>query len=76
MTLDIQAKQILKNFERTSSTEFLNVLNEIQENFQSDITREYLHGKLNAINQTNNEEEKKKMCKNLLPYLDWYLQGL
>jgi len=76
MSVELRAKQILDNFNQVSSTEFLAVLNQIQEKFQSNITREYLHGKIKAILETDNEVEKKKLCKNLLPYINWYLQGV
>lgn len=76
MSLESRVKQIKENFGDVSSTEFVNVLNQIQENFKNNITQEYLQGKLKAINQINSEEEKKKICKNLMPYLDWYLQGV
>jgi len=76
MSVELRAKQILDNFNQVSSTEFLEVLNQIQEKFQSNITREYLDGKLKTILETDSEVEKKKLCKNLLPYMDWYLQGI
>lgn len=76
MSVELKAKQILDNFNQVSSAEFLEVLTHIQEKFQSNITREYLNGKLKAILETDSETEKKKLCKNLLPYMDWYLQGL
>lgn len=76
MSLDEEIKQILENFDNTDSTKFLIVLNQIQEKFQSNLTKDYLNGKIKTINETLNESEKKKLCKNLLPYLDWYLQGL
>lgn len=76
MSAELKAQQILDNFDQVSSAEFLEVLHHIQEKFQSNITKEYLNGKLKAILDANGETEKKKLCKNLLPYLDWYLQGL
>jgi len=75
MSLQIKAKQILENFEQTSSEEILDVLNQILENFQSQITQTYLKGKLKIISDTSDEGQKKKLCKNLKPYFDWYLQG-
>ena len=75
MSLQIKAKQILDNFEQTPSVEILNVLNQILENFQSQITQNYLKGKLKTISDTSDEDQKKKLCKNLKPYFDWYLQG-
>ena len=76
MSLENDAKQILENFETISSTKFLNVITQIQEKFQSNLTKEYLKVKLKTISETKDEAEKKKLCKNLLPYLDWYVQGL
>lgn len=75
MSLQIKAKQILDNFEQTPSVEILDVLNQILENFQSQITQNYLKGKLKTISDTSDEDQKKKLCKNLKPYFDWYLQG-
>ena len=76
MSVEFRAKQILDNFNQVSSNEFLEVLNHIQEKFQSNITREYLNGKLKIILEKDDEVEKKKLCKNLLPYMAWYLQGI
>ena len=76
MSLDEEVKQILEDFGNTPSTKFLLVMNQIQEKFHSNLTKDYLKGKIKTINETENENEKKKLCKNLLPYLDWYLQGL
>lgn len=76
MALEIKAKEVLKNFEATSPEEFLDLLNQIKNHFKSKITQEYLDGKLKAISETKDEKEKKKLCKNLTPYFDWYLQGL
>jgi len=75
MSLQIKAKQILDNFEQTPSEDILDILNKILENFQSQITQNYLKGKLKTISDTSDEDQKKKLCKNLKPYFDWYLQG-
>ncbi len=74
--MEIKVKQISENFEETSSEYILKLLNQIQNQFQSQITQDYLKGKLKAISNTFDEGEKKKLCKNLKPYFDWYLQGL
>jgi len=63
MSLQIKAKQILENFEQTSSEEILDVLNQILKNFQSQITQNYLKGKLKIISDTSDEDQKKKLCK-------------
>ena len=66
----------LINFDESSSADILEILNQIQSKFQSQITQDYLTGKLKTISDTLDETEKKKLCKNLKPYFDWYLQGL
>ncbi len=76
MSLEIKVKQILDNFDESSSTDILEILNQIQSKFQNQITQDYLTGKLKTISDTLDETEKKKLCKNLKPYFDWYLQGL
>ena len=76
MSLEIKVNNILQNFDNLSSDEFLKVINEIMLEFRSDITIEYLKGKTQKIINLSNESEKKKQCKLLLPYFDWYVQGL
>ena len=44
--------------------------------FKNNLTTEYLKGKIQKILDLTNESDKKKQCKLLLPYFDWYLQGL
>ena len=76
MSLEIKVNNILQDFDSVSSDEFLKVINEIMLEFRSNITIEYLKGKIQKITDLTNESEKKKQCKLLLPYFDWYLQGL
>ncbi|MGH1566301.1 MAG: hypothetical protein ACRBB5_02505 [Nitrosopumilus sp.] len=76
MSLEPQIKEILENFEDTSSEKILEILNKIKPQFKSDLTSEYLQGKIQKIMDIAVEDEKKKQCKALTPYLDWYLQGL
>jgi hypothetical protein len=76
MSLEIKISNILQDFDNVSSDEFLKVINEIMLEFRSNITIEYLEGKIQKIIDLPNESEKKKQCKLLLPYFDWYVQGL
>ena len=76
MSLEIKVNNILQNFDNVSSDEFLKVIDEIMLEFKSNITVEYLQVKIKKIKDLTNESEKKKQCKLLLPYFDWYLQGL
>jgi len=76
MQLENKTRKILDNFEESTSNDILEVLGQIQGKFKSKITQDYLSGKLNAISDISEEYEKKKLCQNLKPYFDWYLQGL
>jgi hypothetical protein len=76
MSLEIKIKHIMNNFDDVSSDEFLEILDQIMLEFKSDLTTEYLKGKVQKIMDISTESEKKKQCKLLLPYYDWYLQGL
>lgn len=76
MTLEEQARQVLNDFENTPSEKILLVLGEIQTHFKSNLTRDYLDGKIQTIKESKTEEERKILCKNLVPYLDWYLQSI
>ena len=76
MSLEIEIKTILNDFDSVSSDEFLKILHQIMLKFKNNLTTEYLKGKIQKILDLTNESEKKKQCKLLLPYFDWYLQGL
>ena len=76
MSLEIKIKNIMNDFDNVSSDEFLGILDQIMLEFKSDLTAEYLKGKVQKIMDISTESEKKKQCKLLLPYYDWYLQGL
>jgi len=76
MSLQDQVKQILNDFDNVSSDKILEILTQIQPTLKSDITQTYLQGKIQAILGINDNAEKKKLCKNLKPYLDWYIQGI
>ena len=76
MSLEIKVNRILQDFDNVHSDEFLKVIDEIMLEFRSAITIDYLKGKIQKITVLTNESEKKKQCKLLLPYFDWYVQGL
>jgi NAD(P)H-nitrite reductase large subunit len=76
MSLEDRVKQTLNDFENTSSEKIFEILNQIKPQFKSELISEYLQGKIQQILEVNNEVEKKKQCKALTPYLNWYLQGL
>jgi len=76
MSLEYQIKQTQDDFENTTSDKILEILHQVKPQFKSKLISEYLQGKIQKILETNNEAEKKKLCKALTPYLDWYPQGL
>ena len=76
MSLEIKINHIKNNFDDVSSKEFLEILDKIMFEFKSNLTIEYLKGKVQKILELSTESEKKKQCKLVLPYYDWYLQGL
>tara|TARA_B100002049_G_C15758700_1_gene241758 strand:- start:45 stop:275 length:231 start_codon:yes stop_codon:yes gene_type:complete len=76
MSLEIKIKTVLNDFDGVSSDEFLQILDQIMLEFKNNLTTEYLKGKTQKISVLTTESEKKKQCKLLLPYFDWYLQGL
>ena len=76
MTLEGQVKQILENFDDTSSEKIIQALNQIQPQFRSELTADYLKGKIQKVVELDDEYDKKKQCKALIPYLDWYIQGI
>jgi hypothetical protein len=76
MSLEIKIKTVLNDFDGVSSDEFLQILDQIMLEFKNSLTTEYLKGKIQKISVLTTESEKKKQCKLLLPYFDWYLQGL
>ncbi len=76
MSLEDQIKQTLADFENTPSEKIFEILNQIKPQFTNELISEYLQGKIQKISEVNDEVEKKKQCKALIPYFDWYLQGL
>jgi len=76
MSLEDQIKHTLGDFENTTSDEIVEILYQIKLQFKNKLISEYLQKKIQKILETNVDIEKKKLTKALLPYLDWYLQGL
>ncbi len=76
MFLEDEIKNILDDFENTPSAKIFEILNQIKPQFKNELISEYLQGKIQKILDVDNEAEKKKQCKALIPYFDWYLQGL
>jgi len=75
MVLQDQAKEILNDFDNVVSDKIIEILTQIQPHLKSEITQDYLKGKIDGVLGMTDEAEKKKFCKTLRPYLDWYVQG-
>ena len=75
MALSDDARRILGDFDATPSEEIAATLEMIVPNMRSRLTREYLAGKIDAVRSAGAEAERKALCKNLRPYLDWQAQG-
>jgi len=76
MSLEDEIKLVLDDFENTTAEKIFEILNKIRPQFKNELISEYLKGKIQKISDVNDEVEKKKQCKGLIPYFDWYLQGL
>ena len=76
MSLEHQIHHVFNNFENISSNEIIKILTQIKPKFKNQIISDYLQGKIQKILELNEEFEKKKQCKALIPYLDWYVQGI
>ncbi len=76
MSLEYQINTILDNFENTTPEKIIDILNQKKPHFKNGLISEYLQGKIQKIHDSADEQDKKKQCKALLPYFDWYVQGL
>jgi len=75
VSLEEEIKKTLNNFDASSET-ILEIIDQIQPHFRSELTSEYLSGKIKKIQNESDDATKKNQCRALLPYFDWYLQGL
>ena len=76
MSLEVQIKQTMGDIENSSSEHILEIITKIIPHFRSELTSDYLRGKIQKITNESDESEKKKQCLTLIPYFEWYLQGL
>jgi len=76
MSIEDEIKLVLDDFENTTSEKIFEILNKIRPQFKNELISEYLKGKIQKISDVNDDVEKKKQCKGLIPYFNWYLQGL
>ena len=73
--LRTQIKDALEKFDSLSPEEIVKFLNAMSAEFRTDITREYLTGKIAKLADINDENERTTYCKQFRPYFDWYLNG-
>ena len=74
MALAEDAARIRSRFDSADTAEFLEIVSRIRDRLHTEQTREYLGKKLEAARLAD-PSERREMCRNLLPYLDWYLSG-
>ncbi len=75
MSLDEEIREILDDFENTAPERIFEVLQQLRPHFRNELISEYLQEKIHKIAKLD-EQERKRQCKTLTPYFDWYLQGL
>jgi len=75
MSLEDQIKHTMDNLENSSSKEILEIITKILPHFRSELTSDS-SWKNSKITNNSDESEKKKQCMTLIPYFEWYLQGL
>ncbi|MDX1596822.1 MAG: hypothetical protein R3327_07790 [Nitrosopumilaceae archaeon] len=75
MSLKDLAKNAFENFDNTDTDEIQKILEQIQTKLTSNLTQEYLQEKIKSLQDADSEQEKRKLCQKLKPYLDWYVQG-
>lgn len=70
-----QVKDMLDNFDNTSTDEFLKVIEHIKDKLTTNLTQQYLAEKIDSLKNMQSEDEQRKLRGKLKPYLDWYVQG-
>lgn len=73
--LRTQMKEALERFDSLSSDEIVKFLDAMKGEFRTDITRDYLAGKIAKLEELKEEKERIEYCKQFKPYFDWYLSG-
>ena len=76
MELDEHISRILDDFDGARSDDIVAVLEQVRAQLRSGLTSEYLGGKLQKVADAKTESERKNLCRALVPYLDWYLEGV
>ena len=75
-SLEERVRETLLDPDRKTTEDFLGVVCDIMPELRNNATSKYLEGKIQKIRDVRDKTEQKRLCKALMPYLDWYLQGL
>ena len=75
MVLRDDIQNVLDCFDDVESEKIMAALVHVQGKLKTDMTRDYLEGKIQGIKHAATEDEKKSLCRTLIPYIEWYLQG-
>ena len=74
MTLVDEAERMRSGFDSADPDGFLDLVERIRTELRTAPAREYLAGKIEAARSAQ-PAERRRLCKALLPYLDWYITG-
>ena len=74
LTLVEDVVRIRSKTESINVDEFLAVVYDIHDRLHTEQTRAYLDKKMQDIRLAD-PDKRQEMCRNLLPYLDWYVAG-
>lgn len=74
MTLLDDAQNLRTRYESTGSDDLLSLLDRICTELRTADTQNYLRAKIDSIRHSA-ESERKVMCKELIPYIDWYISS-
>ena len=74
MTLVDEAERMRSGFYSADLGGFLDLAERIRDELRTAPAREYLTGKIAAARSAE-PAERRRLCRALLPYLDWYISG-
>ena len=74
MALADDVARIRSRPDSVDADEFLEALSRIKQEMRTLDARQYLEKKIDVALSAE-EDERRQLCRNLLPYLDWYLAG-
>lgn len=74
MTLVDESERMRSGFDSADLGGFLDLVERIRGELRTEPARQYLAGKVAAARSAA-PAERRRLCRALLPYLDWYISG-